>query len=142
MQIRPFLESDEASVIALWVECGLTRSWNDPHKDIRRKLKMQREMFLVLEVEGRVVASIMAGYEGHRGWVNYLAVSPSQRRKGYGTTLMRHVEEMLVQAGCPKINLQIRADNTAVLEFYRRLGYARDDVVSLGRRLIPDEPAG
>jgi ribosomal protein S18 acetylase RimI-like enzyme len=103
---------------------------------------MQREMFLVLEVEGRVVASIMAGYEGHRGWVNYLAVSPSQRRKGYGTTLMRHVEEMLVQAGCPKINLQIRADNTAVLEFYRRLGYARDDVVSLGRRLIPDEPAG
>ena len=142
MQIRPFLESDEASVIALWVECGLTRSWNDPQKDIRRKLKLQREMFLVLEVEGRVVASVMAGYEGHRGWVNYLAVSPSQRGKGYGTALMRHVEKILIQVGCPKINLQIRADNTAVLDFYGRLGYARDDVVSLGRRLIPDEPVG
>ena len=140
MQIRPFVESDETSVIALWVECGLTRPWNDPHKDILRKLKLQREMFLVVEVEGEIVGSVMAGYEGHRGWVNYLAVAPSQRGKGYGAKLMRHVEELLLQAGCPKINLQVRAHNTAVLEFYRCLGYARDEVVSMGKRLIPDEP--
>lgn len=140
MQIRPFLESDESPVVALWVECGLTRPWNDPHKDILRKLKLQREMFLVVEAEGEIVGSVMAGYEGHRGWLNYLAVAPSHRGKGYGAKLMHHVEQLLLQAGCPKISLQIRAQNTAVMDFYRRLGYARDEVVSMGKRLIPDEP--
>jgi ribosomal protein S18 acetylase RimI-like enzyme len=139
MQIRPFQESDEPAVIALWEACGLTRSWNDPRKDIARKLAVQREGFLVGTHDGRVIASVMAGYEGHRGWVNYLAVAPDARLRGCGRQLMAEVERLLLAAGCPKINLQIRTSNTAVIEFYRRLGYAQDDVVSFGRRLVSDE---
>lgn len=139
MEIRPFREHDEAQVVALWQACGLTRPWNDPHKDIARKLRVQRGLFLVGEDDGRVVASVMAGYEGHRGWVNYLAVDPARRRRGLGARLMRRVEELLEAAGCPKLNLQVRAANTEVLAFYRALGYAQDDVLALGKRLIPDE---
>ena len=141
MLIRPYLESDEAAVVALWQACGLTRAWNDPHKDIARKLQVQRELFLVGEAGGQLVASAMAGYDGHRGWVNYLAVQPDQRGQGHGTALMRHIEQALLTLGCPKLNLQVRSSNTAVLDFYRSLGYAQDEAVSLGKRLVPDGPA-
>ena len=140
MEIRPYLDSDELAVVALWQACHLTRPWNDPRKDIARKLTVQRELFLVGEVDGNVIASVMGGYEGHRGWINYLAVHPDFRRRRYGEAMMRHLERRLLEFGCPKINLQVRTTNTAVLEFYRRIGYAQDDVVSLGRRLIPDTP--
>jgi len=140
MHIRPFQEHDEPAVIALWEACGLTRSWNDPRKDVARKLAVQREWFLVGCVDERVVASVMAGYDGHRGWVNYLAVAPDARLKGAGRRLMAEVERLLQAAGCPKLNLQVRTGNAAVLEFYRRIGYAQDEVVSFGRRLIADEP--
>ena len=138
VDIRPFREADEAQVVALWRACGLTRPWNDPHRDIARKLAMQRELFLVGEEGGRIVASVMAGYEGHRGWVNYLAVDPGRRRAGLGARLMQRVEEMLLAQGCPKINLQVRASNAEVLAFYRALGYAQDEVVAMGKRLVPD----
>jgi ribosomal protein S18 acetylase RimI-like enzyme len=141
MHIRPYLESDEASVIALWHACGLTRPWNDPAKDIARKLTVQREGFLVGEVDGTVIASVMAGYDGHRGWINYLAVDPALRHQGHARALLDEVERLLLAAGCPKINLQIRTGNTAVRAFYERLGYVQDEVVSYGRRLIPDGPA-
>ena len=141
MNIRPFLESDTLAVVALWQECGLTRPWNDPHKDIARKLEVQRELFLVGTVDETVIASVMAGYEGHRGWVNYLAVAPSLRGRGYGRQLMCHVEQLLLERGCPKINIQVRSTNAEVIEFYRRIGYAQDEAVSLGKRLVPDEPA-
>jgi len=136
--IRPFREADEAQVVALWRACGLTRPWNDPHRDIARKLAVQRELFLVGEEGGRIVASVMAGYEGHRGWVNYLAVDPGRRRAGLGARLMQRVEELLLAQGCPKINLQVRASNAEVLAFYRALGYAQDEVVAMGKRLVPD----
>ena len=139
MQIRPYEESDEAAVVALWQVAGLTRPWNDPHKDIARKLAVQREMFLVGTIDGEVVASAMAGYDGHRGWVNYLAVAPTQRGHGYARLLMQRIEEMLLAMGCPKINLQVRTTNTAVIDLYRHLGYAQDEAVSLGKRLIPDQ---
>jgi ribosomal protein S18 acetylase RimI-like enzyme len=139
MHIRPFKESDEEQVVALWQACGLTRPWNDPHKDIARKLKVQRELFLVGERDGRIVASVMCGYEGHRGWVNYLAVAPEHRRAGWGAQLMRRVEELLHAAGCPKVSLLVRSSNADVLAFYRKLGYAVDDAVPLGKRLISDE---
>jgi ribosomal protein S18 acetylase RimI-like enzyme len=140
VELRPFSPSDEAAVVDLWQRCGLTRPWNDPRKDIHRKLTVQPELFLVGETGGKVVASVMAGYDGHRGWVNYLAVAPDCRNKGYGRLIMRHVEERLSAMGCPKLNLQVRADNTAVLEFYRKLGYAVEERASLGKRLIPDLP--
>ena len=141
MLIRPYTESDEAAVVALWQACGLTRAWNDPHKDIARKLQVQRELFLVGELDGRLIASVMAGYEGHRGWVNYLAVSPDCRGSGFGLRLMRHVEQLFLDMGCPKVNLQVRTSNAGILAFYRHIGYAQDEAVSLGKRLIPDEPA-
>ena len=142
MRIRVFQEADTQAVVALWSECGLTRPWNDPHKDIARKLAVQRELFLVGECDGVVIASVMAGYEGHRGWVYYLAVAPQHRRRGYARELMQHVEAALLALGCPKISLMVRETNVPVLEFYRRLGYAQDASVPLGKRLIPDGPAG
>lgn len=141
MHVRPYEESDESQVVALWDECELTRSWNDPRKDIARKLGVQRELFLVGAIGGQVVATVMAGYDGHRGWVNYLAVGLAHRNRGHASALMRRVEQLLAEAGCPKINLQVRASNTDALEFYRRTGYLQDDVVGFGKRLIPDEPA-
>jgi len=140
MHIRPYQEADEEAVVALWHACGLVRPWNDPYKDIARKLTVQRELFLVGQLEGRVVASVMAGYEGHRGWVNYLAVSPALRGRGYGAMLMKQVEAKFLEFGCPKVSLLVRAGNAPVLEFYRRLGYAADEALALGKRLIPDAP--
>ncbi|CAN5302745.1 GNAT family acetyltransferase [soil metagenome] len=139
MLIRPFHETDTDSVVALWEASGITRPWNDPRKDIARKLEVQRELFLVGELDGRVVASAMAGYEGHRGWVNYLAVDPSERGAGHGRAIMSEVERLLTERGCPKLNLQVRSDNEQALEFYRALGYGADAAVSLGKRLIPDD---
>ena len=139
MQIRPFRRADEAAVIALWEECKLTRPWNDPRKDIARKLAVQPELFLVGTVNGELVGSVMAGYEGHRGWVNYLAVAPRARRRGHARALMQRVEELLLERGCPKLGLLVRNSNPEAIAFYHRLGYAQDDSVSLGKRLISDE---
>lgn len=139
MQIRPFRDEDEPAVVALWRACGLTRPWNDPHKDIARKRVVQREMFLVGELEGRVVATAMAGYDGHRAWMYYLAVDPAHQRQGFGTLLVRRIEEEMLVRGCPKVSLLVRSTNEQVRAFYRKLGYAQDDSVPLGKRLIPDE---
>ena len=141
MEIRPYRSADEAALVALWNECGLTRPWNDPHKDIARKLGVQPEWFLVGTEGDELMASVMAGYDGHRGWVNYLAVAPEHRGLGHAKRLMEHVEWLLLSAGVPKINLLVRATNPDVVEFYRRLGYAQDEAVCLGKRLIPDIPA-
>ncbi|WP_313619592.1 GNAT family acetyltransferase [Achromobacter sp.] len=138
LAIRPFHPSDEAAIIALWHACGLTRPWNDPRKDIARKLTVQSDLFLVGEVDGDIVATLMGGYDGHRGWINYLAVSPSHQRRNYATVLMKAVERKLLEMGCPKINLLIRSDNAAVKAFYDSLGFQEDAVISLGKRLIPD----
>ena len=137
--IRAFTNSDRAQVIALWDGCGLVVSWNDPNKDIDRKLKVNPELFLVAVNDDHVVGTIMGGYEGHRGWINYLAVDPQQRRKGLGKQLVRAVELLLLEYGCPKINLQIRSSNIDVIAFYRDLGFTEDAAVSMGKRLIPDE---
>jgi ribosomal protein S18 acetylase RimI-like enzyme len=139
--IRPYVAADEDGVVALWEATGLTRPWNDPRKDIARKLSVQPEGFLVAVVGSQVVGSVMAGYDGHRGWVNYLAVAPDSRRTGVGRALMIAAERMLGALGCPKVNLQIRATNLRAVSFYEALGYATDDVISLGRRLESDAPA-
>lgn len=139
MKIRAFQPADEAAVVALWRECGLTRPWNDPHKDIARKLTEQPELFLVGAIGDEIVASAMVGFDGHRGWVYYLAVTERHRKRSYGRALMREAERLLVERGCPKINLQVRSSNQEVIEFYRKIGYSQDQTVSLGKRLIPDE---
>lgn len=138
MLIRRFEENDRDAVVRLWQRCELTRPWNDPDRDIDRKLTVQPELFLVGEADGVVVASVMAGYDGHRGWLNFLAVDPDHQRRGYARELVAAAEQRLEAMGCPKLNLQVRATNESVLAFYDAIGYRTDDVVSLGKRLIPD----
>ena len=139
MKIRAFEPNDAAAVIALWQECGLTRPCDDPQADIARKRMEQPELFLVGTLADKLVATAMLGFDGHRGWVHYLAVSPRYRKRSYGRALMREAERLLIERGCPKLNLLVRSSNTEVIEFYRKLGYVQDDVVSLGRRLIHDQ---
>ena len=139
MDIRAYQPADEEAVVALWQACGLTRPWNDPRKDIARKLTEHPEMFLVGTDGGQLVATAMVGYEGHRGWVNYLAVAPSHRRLALGRRLMDEAERLLLALGCPKVNVQVRSSNSEVLAFYRHLGYSQDETVSLGKRLIQDD---
>jgi len=139
LDIRPYDEVDEEAVIRLWKACRLVVPWNDPAKDIERKLTVQREWFLVGLQEGQLIATIMIGYEGHRGWVNYLAVDPAYRKKGIGKQLMDEAERLLKAFGCPKLQLQVRTSNHGVIAFYRRIGYQPDDVVNQGKRLLSDE---
>jgi ribosomal protein S18 acetylase RimI-like enzyme len=138
IDIRPFEPTDESAVVCLWERCGLVRPWNDPHRDIARKLSEQPELFLVGHNGDEVIATAMAGFDGHRGWVYYIAVAPEYQKRAYGRKLMQEVERLLGERGCPKVNLLVRTSNKEVIEFYRRLGYVQDDVVSLGRRLIED----
>lgn len=139
-RIRLFEAADEDAVIALWDAAGLLRPWNDPRADIARKLTVQPELFVVAEAgDGTLVGAVMAGFDGHRGWMNYLATAPTVRGQGVGRALVTHVERALAALGCPKVNLQVRADNEAAVGFYRHLGFTVDEVVSMGKRLISDE---
>jgi ribosomal protein S18 acetylase RimI-like enzyme len=138
MKIRSFKLKDENSVVQLWHDCGLVVPWNDPRRDIQRKLKTQPEMFLVASSNGQIIATVMAGYDGHRGWIYYLAVHPEYRRNGLGKRMLAEAESRLRAAGCPKINLQVRSTNTKVIAFYKRCGFKEDPVMSLSKRLEID----
>ena len=138
MIITEFTRSDSEELVELWQECGLVAPHNNPHKDIQRKLKHGRDLFLVGRINNELVATVMGGYDGHRGWVNYLGVKPSSQRQGYGAMIIDALEARLRDAGCAKINLQVRSSNQPVIEFYHSLGFVDDDVVSLGKRLEID----
>lgn len=138
MHIRIFHPDDTEAVIDLWQHCGLTTPANNPSRDIERKLLVDPDLFLVGELNGDIIATVMGGYEGHRGWLNYLAVAQKYRRQGHAKTIVSAVEELLTTKGAPKINLQIRTANQTVIEFYRTLGYSVDDVISMGKRLVQD----
>lgn len=137
--VRSFRSEDEAAVVELWQRCGLVHPANDPRKDILRKSKVRPDLFLVGTLEEKIVASVMVGYEGHRGWINYLAVRPDYQKRGFGRKLMEAAERALRAEGCAKINLQVRTANAEVLAFYRAIGFVKDDVVSLGKRLEHDQ---
>jgi ribosomal protein S18 acetylase RimI-like enzyme len=139
VDIRSFQPSDEPAVIVLWERCDLLRPWNDPRKDIRRKRDVQPELFLVGCLKEEIVATAMAGYEGHRGWVNYLAVAPEHQGKGLGRAIMGEAEKLLEELGCPKINVQVRGTNASAIAFYERIGYRVEDVAGLGKRLEHDD---
>lgn len=147
--VRAFERADTESVVALWDEAGLTRPWNDPRLDIERKLTVQPELFLVVEEseggdsereadERLIVGSVMAGYDGHRGWLYYLATAASHRQRGVARSLVRESERRLLAMGCPKVQLMVREGNDAVLGFYDALGYERFSVSNTGKRLIVD----
>ncbi len=127
--------------MALWSICELTRPWNNPHRDIDRKLARDGDNLLVLEEDNQLIGSVMVGYEGHRGWVNYLAVHPDHQRQGLGRLLMDEAERRLRDLGCAKVNLQVRASNETAREFYRQIGYTVDEAVSFGKRLEHDIPS-
>lgn len=121
--------------MALWEACDLVAPGNEPGSDIDLKVATQPELFFVGDIDGVVVATVMAGFDGHRGWINYLAASPEHRGKGLGQMMMQHAETELLKLGCPKINLQIREDNADVQAFYEALGYSVEARISLGKRI-------
>jgi ribosomal protein S18 acetylase RimI-like enzyme len=136
LSVRPYREADEADVIALWKDAfPEERAWNEPRTYIARKLLVQGDLFLVGEVDGRLVATVVGGFDGVRGWVYHLAVAGESRRRGFGAAMMRALEARLASAGCPKVNLQVLAHNAGVVAFYERLGYAVEERVSMGKPL-------
>jgi ribosomal protein S18 acetylase RimI-like enzyme len=135
MKPREAAPADEAAVIALWRDCGLTRPWNDPSADYRRALAGSGSVVLIAEDGGRISGTIMVGDDGHRGWVYYLAVAPERRRAGFGRTLVAAAEAWLAGRGCAKIQLMVRDDNEAAIAFYRALGLEPQKVALLGRFL-------
>lgn len=140
MKIRAVEAADTDAVLALWRDVfpeynDPTRPQRDPRANIARKLAFGDGLFWLGEARGRVVATAMAGYDGHRGWIYSIGVAPSERRHGYGRALLAHVESALRRLGCPKINIQVLAGNDTALLFWRAAGYEVDKVVGLGRRL-------
>jgi ribosomal protein S18 acetylase RimI-like enzyme len=141
VEIRPFEESDAEGVIALWKSVfAYDAPHNDPTRVIHDKLAVQRDLFFVALLGGALVGTVMGGYDGHRGWVYSLAVDPQARRRGLGTALMRRVERALVALGCPKVNLQVLTPNAGAAEFYKKLGYAVEERVSMGKLLASPSP--
>lgn len=139
LQIRGYRTDDEAALIRLWRQCGLIVPWNNPQADIARKCGDSPDLFFVGTIDNNLVASCMAGYDGHRGWIYYLAVDDTLLRRGIATSMVRHAEAELLNRGCPKIDLMVRNTNQAVIAFYKSIGYADDPVVVLSKRLIEDE---
>lgn len=135
MEISELRDDDVAAVVALWERCGLVRPPNDPHADIRRARGASAATVLVGRTDGAVVATAMAGFDGHRGWVYYLAVEPARQRSGLGRAMLDAAESWLRARGAPKIMLMVGCDNAAVLGFYEALGYAPSPVVALGKLL-------
>ena len=133
--IRSYQAADQAAVIDLWQRCDLVVPQNDPQKDIEMKSRVQADLFFVGTIGSRIVTTVMAGYDGHRGWIYYLAVDPDYQHRGMGRRMMERAEAALKKRGCPKINLQVRKSNPAAIAFYGQLGYSNDDVIGLGKRL-------
>ncbi len=139
--IRQFEARDTSGVINLWRECGLLRPWNDPDKDIARKVADSPWGLLIAERDGLLIGALMVGYDGHRGSINYLAVAPELQGTGLGRVLVAHAEKLLLARGCPKVNLSVRGDNVDAVAFYERIGYVvegTEHAVAMGHRLIAD----
>ena len=136
--ITIFEDKQRTQVIDLWKKCNLIKSWNDPNKDIDRKLKVNDNLFLIVEFNKVIIGSAMIGYDGHRGSLYYLAVDPKHQRKGVGEMLMKEIEKRLIEVGCPKINIFIRNSNIEVKEFYQSIDYEEQNCLVYGKRLIPD----
>jgi ribosomal protein S18 acetylase RimI-like enzyme len=133
--IAPLGLGDIPDLIALWEACGLTRPWNDPERDARLAIAGATSTILGVRDGDALIASVMVGFDGHRGWVYYLAVAPDRRREGLGRQLMAAAEAWLRDRGAPKLQLMVRTSNEAALGFYEALGLERQEVVTLGRFL-------
>jgi ribosomal protein S18 acetylase RimI-like enzyme len=134
-KIIPYAGKYQTAVIELWERCGLVCPQNDPAKDVEEKMRFQPKLFFIAIIGEEVVGSVMAGYEGHRGWLNYLAITPKYQRKGYGKKMVEKAISELSKLGCPKVNLQVRKNNMLAMEFYKHIGFKEDEVLSFGKRL-------
>lgn len=136
--VRSFQPTDRAALVDLWGRVFPDDPpRNAPAMMIENKLRVQPELLLVAEVEGRLVGAVIAGYDGVRGWIHHLAVAPDERRRGIGRALVRAAEAGLQKLGCPKVNLQVRTTNGGVVAFYRQVGYEIEERISMGRPLRP-----
>ena len=136
---RKFKKTDTDAVIKLWETCKLVFPWNDPVKDIKRKLSIKDNLFIIGEINNRIIATAMAGYDGHRGYIYYLAVLPDLQKKGIGSSILSIIEKKLYKLGCPKINLFVRNTNIKVKAFYKTNNYEIQDSQIYGKRLISDD---
>lgn len=136
LSIRSYSEGDFGAVDALWQACNLTRSWNDPARDIDFCQKSPASGLFVGEIESKVIATVMSGHDGHRGVIYFLAVHPDHQGKDLGRTMVRYAENWLQDLGVWKVNLMIRGDNEAVREFYKTLGYEEEPRIVMSRRLV------
>ncbi len=133
--IRKFNQDDKTEVINIWNLCGLIVPGNDPERDIELKTEFQPDLFFVAELNGIITGTVMTGYDGHRGWLNYLGVHPDYRGTGHGRELVRYSVQRLKELGCPKLNLQVRNSNTGVIDFYLKLGFQYHDVTGMQLKL-------
>jgi ribosomal protein S18 acetylase RimI-like enzyme len=135
--IAPASLADGEAVVAFWQACGLTRPWNDPHRDFVQALATPTSTIFIARDDAALIGSVMVGFDGHRGWVYYVAVAPERRRAGLGRALMAAAEQWLRERDAPKIQLMVRDANDAAIGFYQALGLERQSVVVLGRFLMP-----
>ena len=135
VEIGELREADIEAAVALWREAGLLRPWNDPHADIRLALAGPSSVVIAARMEARLAATAMVGWDGHRGWIYYLAVARDLQRRGIGAQMVKAAEDWLSERGAPKLNLLVRAENDAVLSFYQSLGYRQSDAILLQRVL-------
>lgn len=140
VEIRTFDPAETDDVVALWEEAGLTRPWNDPRADIERMRAVWPDLLIVAVDGDRIVGTVMAGYDGHRGWIYYLASAADRRGEGIGRMLVGEAERRLLALGCPKVQLMVRPGNEIVFAFYDQVGYERFDIGMTGKRLIVDSP--
>ena len=141
--IMPFVNAAHRSqVVALWETVfGYEAAHNNPSLVIDKKIEVDDQLFFVAVADSAVVGTIMAGYDGHRGWIYSVAVSPARRRQRIGSSLVSHAERALTNNGCMKINLQIVEGNESVSAFYSSLGYSIEKRVSMGKRISKNVPA-
>ena len=136
MQTRELSRSDRPSVIDLWERCSLTRRWNPPEADFDRAVNGSTSAVLGMFDSDALVAAVMVGDDGHRGWIYYLAVDPAHQRRGLGRAMMKAAESWLVERGVRKVELMVRSSNHDVEDFYEAVGYKPEDVRVLSRWLV------
>ena len=136
LEVRPYELTDMTAVVRLWETCFPDDPpWNEPMDVLRRKLTVQPELLLVCLSNGRLVGTVLAGFDGFRSWVNKVATAPDFQRRGVASRLMAVAEAELTKLGCPKLNIQVRCGNDAAIGFYKSLGYTVEPRISLGKRL-------
>jgi ribosomal protein S18 acetylase RimI-like enzyme len=140
LSVAPIEDADIADVVALWQACGLTRPWNDPQADIALARRQPNSTVLVGRDADAIVATVMVGYDGHRGWVYYVAVDPVRRAQGLGRSIMNAAEDWLRQAGIAKLQLLVRRSNAKAGAFYQSLGYAEAETIVFAKWLDGREP--